>query len=85
MSRETAHVPPERWKVRPERCGAHRVCAWVWVICTRPVTRAYSEPEIISVKIAPGDIKDDAAEFALIVRCKRAGWDGSAPLPKGPT
>ena len=40
-----------------------------------PITRAYSEPEIISVKIAPGDIKDDTAEFALIIRCKRAGWD----------
>ena len=56
-----------------------------------PVTRAYSEPEIINVKIEPGDIKDDAAEFALIIRCKRnpTGWPegirvGRDPL-MGPT
>jgi hypothetical protein len=48
-----------------------------------PVTRAYSESEIINVKIAPGDIKDDTAEFALIVRCKRnpSGWPET---PMGP-
>jgi hypothetical protein len=37
-----------------------------------PLTRAYSDPEIINVKVAPGDIGDTEAEFALIVKCKRS-------------
>lgn len=36
-----------------------------------PLSRAYSEPVIVKLEIAPGDIKDDSAEFRIVLRCKR--------------
>lgn len=36
-----------------------------------PMSRAYSEPVIVKLEVAPGDINDDSAEFRMVVRCKR--------------
>ncbi len=36
-----------------------------------PIVRAYSEPQILRISTAPGDIKESEAEFTLVIRCKR--------------
>ena len=39
-----------------------------------PVTRAYSDPQILSLEVAPGDVQETEATVRLVVKVKRNAY-----------